>query len=60
MTTCTVCGGEFDPDKLPADPAVQAGLILSRERFNDAGTVCAECLANRGNLAMMYDPQCQF
>ena len=25
---------------------------------SDAGEVCANCLASRGRLAMMYDPTC--
>lgn len=60
MIVCTACGCEFDPDQLPDSPAVQAGMILARERYNDAGSVCGDCLANRGNLAMMYDPESQF
>ena len=58
MTVCRHCGEMFDPDKLPEDAAVQAGLILARERYDDAGLVCANCLASRGRLAMMYDPSC--
>jgi len=58
MIGCRHCGQEFDPDQLPADPAVEAGLILARERYGDAGQVCANCLASRGRLAMMYDPSC--
>jgi hypothetical protein len=55
---CKHCGEEFDPENLPNDAAVQAGQILAEERFDDAGKVCANCLANRGRLAMMYDPDC--
>ena len=55
---CRHCGADFDPENLPHDPAVEAGLILARERYNDAGEVCANCLASRGRLAMMYDPTC--
>ena len=57
--TCRHCGKEFDPEVLPEDNAVQAGLILAEERYGDAGMVCADCLASRGRLAMMYDPECQ-
>jgi ribosomal protein L40E len=57
-TICRHCGAEFDPDSLPDDIAVQAGLILAQERYGDAGKVCADCLASRGRLAMMYDPSC--
>lgn len=53
---CRHCGAEFDPDRLPDEPAVQAGLLLAEERYHDAGQVCAACLASRGRLAMMYDP----
>jgi hypothetical protein len=59
MTTlCRHCGAEFDPGNLPDDAAVQAGLILAEERYDDTGKVCADCLASRGRLAMMYDPSC--
>lgn len=58
MANCRHCGGEFDPGDLPEDAAVQAGLILAEERYGDAGEVCANCLASRGRLAMMYDPTC--
>ena len=55
---CRHCGEEFDPDNLPDDASVQAGLIQAEERCDDAGSVCANCLASRGKLAMMYDPSC--
>ena len=58
MIPCRHCRTEFDPEQLPDDPAVEAGLVLARERYNDAGKVCANCLASRGRLAMMYDPSC--
>jgi len=58
MIACRHCGAEFDPDALPEDNAVQAGLILAKERYGDDGKVCANCLASRGRLAMMYDPSC--
>lgn len=58
MIPCRHCGENFDPDNLPADAAVQAGLILAEERYGDAGEVCANCLASRGRLSMMYDPTC--
>ena len=59
MIPCRHCGEKFDPENLPDDVAVQAGLILAEERFGDAGQVCANCLTSRGRLAMMYDPTCQ-
>jgi hypothetical protein len=58
MIPCRHCGEEFVPDKLPNDAAVQAGLILAEEQYGDAGQVCANCLASRGRLSMMYDPSC--
>ena len=58
MVECLHCGQSFDPQNLPETPEVQVGLLLSQERFNDEGKVCADCLASRGRLAMMYD--CQF
>jgi hypothetical protein len=39
---------------------VEVGHILAHEKYGDAGTVCATCLANRGRLAMMYDPDLQY
>ena len=58
MIPCRHCGEEFDPENLPENASVEAGLILAAERYGDAGEVCANCLANRGRLAMMYDPDC--
>jgi len=58
MIPCRHCGEEFDPENLPDNASVEAGLILAAERYGDAGEVCANCLANRGRLAMMYDPDC--
>ena len=58
MKSCRHCHREFDPQDLPDEPAVQAGLLLAQERYNDAGCLCANCLASRGRLAMMYDPSC--
>ena len=58
MIPCRHCSEEFDTHNLPDDPSVQAGLILAEERYGDAGEVCANCLASRGKLSMMYDPDC--
>jgi hypothetical protein len=61
MIDCTICNGRFDPVTVTFnDPAVEVGFILAREKYGDAGTVCAICLANRGRLAMMYDPDLQY
>ena len=59
MITCSLCGRNFDPDQLPADPEVTAGLLLAEECYQDAGLVCGDCLASRGRLALMYDPNCR-
>jgi rubredoxin len=58
MISCRHCGKDFDPENLPMDNDVQAGLILAKEKFADDGKVCPDCLASRGRLAMMYDPSC--
>ncbi len=59
MIACLHCDQRFDPENLPDDASVEAGLILAKERYDDVGKVCANCLASRGRLAMMYDPSCQ-
>lgn len=61
MTNCAICNCPFDPASIScADPAVEVGHILAVEKYGDAGTVCAPCLASRGRLAMMYDPDLQY
>ena len=61
MTICTICSSTFDPASLSFDdPAVEVGFILAQEKYGDAGTVCSPCLASRGRLAMMYDPDLQY
>lgn len=61
MIDCTICGSRFEPAGVSfADPAVEVGHILAQEKYGDAGTVCAPCLASRGRLAMMYDPDLQY
>jgi len=61
MIDCTICNGKFDPAAVSlSDPAVEVGHILALEKYGDAGIVCAPCLANRGRLAMMYDPDLQY
>ncbi|MFA5517399.1 MAG: hypothetical protein WDA20_14065 [Desulfuromonadales bacterium] len=57
METCKICGKSFDPALPPREPAEEAGAILAREQYGDAGQVCLVCLGNRGRLAMMYGPQ---
>ena len=58
IKACRHCGSAFDPDIQPVNAEGEAGLILARERYGDAGRVCADCLTSRGRLAMMYDPEC--
>lgn len=61
MIDCAICGCGFDPAGISlAEPAVEVGFILAREKYFDAGMICAPCLANRGRLAMMYDPDLQY
>lgn len=61
MIDCAICGCGFDPADISlADPAVEVGFILAEEKYGDVGTICAPCLANRGRLAMMYDPDLQY
>lgn len=61
MLECTICGNGFDPAGVRLDdPAVEVGHILALEKYGDGGTVCAPCLASRGRLAMMYDPDLQY
>ena len=61
MINCTICNDLFDPGTMSlADPAVEVGFILAQEKYGDAGSVCMPCLASRGRLAMMYDPDLQY
>jgi hypothetical protein len=61
MSSCSICKASFDPAGIVLnDPAVEVGFILAQEKYGDAGTVCGPCLANRGRLAMMYDPDLQY
>ena len=53
MKTCAVCGGEFTPGQ-ERTPYEEAGEWLAAELWNDAGTLCPQCLDNRAKLAMMY------
>lgn len=53
MKTCAVCGGEFTPGQ-ECTPYEEAGEWLAAELWNDAGTLCPQCLDNRAKLAMMY------
>ncbi|CAG0995660.1 hypothetical protein GEOBC_02628 [Geobacteraceae bacterium] len=53
MKTCAVCGGVFTPGH-ERTPYEEAGEWLAAELWNDAGTLCPQCLDNRAKLAMMY------
>jgi len=57
VKTCRLCHKPFDAVTDASDPALQAGLILARERYGDGDALCADCLVSRGRLAMMYDPE---
>ena len=54
MKNCCLCQKPFDPTEKSNEPAVEAGLVLAREQYNDEGEVCLNCLSSRGRLAMMY------
>jgi hypothetical protein len=54
MKNCCLCQKPFDPAEKSTEPAVEAGLVLAREQYNDEGDVCINCLDSRGRLAMMY------
>jgi hypothetical protein len=54
MKNCCLCQKPFDPAETSKEPAVEAGLVLAREQYNDEGEVCINCLYSRGRLAMMY------
>ena len=54
MKNCCLCQKPFDPTAKSNEPAVEAGLVLAREQYNDEGEVCLNCLSSRGQLAMMY------
>jgi hypothetical protein len=57
MKTCKICERPFDPALPPSDPAEEAGAILARDLYHDAGQLCLACLGSRGRLAMMYGPE---
>lgn len=54
MRVCKVCQKEFPEQEAATGPAEQMGAFLAREMYADAGELCPKCLANRGQLAMMY------
>lgn len=55
---CALCGKEFDPTQPLTDPAQIAGQHLARQEYGDSGKLCGDCLASRGQLAMMYRSDC--
>ncbi len=54
MTTCSICGSLFDENSLPDSIFLEAGAWLAEEIWQDAGSICPQCLENRARLAMMY------
>ena len=54
LKSCRLCNKDYDPQQALEEPAQQAGLIMAQEEYGDAGELCADCLASRGRLAMMY------
>jgi hypothetical protein len=54
VKTCSVCKQSYDPEQQPTEPAEQAGDFFAREMYDDADQLCLTCLANRGQLGMMY------
>lgn len=58
MKDCLLCKRSFDPEQELTLPEQQAGLLLAESEYHDAGEVCADCLASRGRLAMMYKTEC--
>ena len=58
MKECLLCQKEFDPQQELTEPAQIAGQHLAEQDYGDAGQLCADCLASRGRLAMMYRTDC--
>jgi len=54
---CRLCNRDFTDWGDVSDPAVQAGIILAKEKYSDVESICRNCLVSRGRLAMMYDPE---
>lgn len=57
MKVCSICGAAFE-ECAAQSPFVEAGAWLAGELWHDAGELCPRCLENRGELAMMYLPEC--
>lgn len=58
MTQCSICKQQYD-ESTPVDSVYQqAGEWLAQEVWQDAGTICPQCLENRARLAMMYAHDC--
>ncbi len=56
MRNCSICTKEYDETSERSDYA-QAGEWLAGEVWDDAGTLCPQCLENRARLVMMYCPE---
>lgn len=50
---CSICGRVVDGDSERSEFAA-AGELLAEDLWDDKGTLCVQCLENRGRLAMMY------
>ncbi len=58
MKACCLCKNHFDPPQQLDLPEHKVGLHLAEQEYHDVGEVCADCLASRGRLAMMYKTEC--
>ncbi len=58
MKPCRICKSFFDPSEALDLPEHQVGVHLAEQEYHDFGEVCADCLASRGRLAMMYKTEC--
>jgi len=53
LKTCSICAAKFY-EQGTVSVFVEAGEWLAEEIWQDAGTLCQQCLENRARLAMMY------
>ena len=56
MKYCSICAKEYDETGERSEYA-QAGEWLAGEVWDDAGTLCPQCLESRARLVMMYCPE---
>lgn len=50
---CSICGRDLN-DKQERSEFAEAGELLAENIWDDKGSLCVQCLENRGRLAMMY------